>query len=263
MRWSPHLLQIWLLAHIRSFCSSHSFSYIIDDRSLIACLLPVFRPPKHSFSEWRQFLEELTPTQFLWVARWNPDGPMIMGCPGIVGLPLLSHLGSTLVFPSRVIRQHSGLQDILTEADCLAYRFLWAASSSSVADRFLRVREIRRLWDTHFSVPIHWPRTAPIPRVPLAVASEVESSAQRAMHMELQSIKEERDRLRCELVDTRAELADYRELQRELAQTRARVANQDREIAHLSATLDQARAKAGKVSTLRFISRQRLLPRSV
>ncbi|XP_031392180.1 uncharacterized protein LOC116204241 [Punica granatum] len=33
------------------------------------------------------------------------------------------------------------------------------------------------------------------------------------MRTELQSIREERDRLRCELVDTRAELADYRELQ--------------------------------------------------
>ncbi|PKI46426.1 hypothetical protein CRG98_033178 [Punica granatum] len=32
---SLHLLQIWLLAHIRPFCSSHPFSYIADERSLI------------------------------------------------------------------------------------------------------------------------------------------------------------------------------------------------------------------------------------
>ncbi|PKI56460.1 hypothetical protein CRG98_023098 [Punica granatum] len=128
MRGSPHLLQIWLRAHIRPFCSSHPFSYITDDCSLIACLLTVFHPPERTFSEWRQFLEELTPTQFLWAARWNPDGPMIMGCSGIIGLPLLSHLGSTLVFPSQVIRQLGGLQDIPTEADLLVYRILWADS---------------------------------------------------------------------------------------------------------------------------------------
>ncbi|PKI16301.1 hypothetical protein CRG98_049511, partial [Punica granatum] len=35
MRGSPHLLKIWLLAHVRPFCSSHPFSYIADERSLI------------------------------------------------------------------------------------------------------------------------------------------------------------------------------------------------------------------------------------
>ncbi|PKI60969.1 hypothetical protein CRG98_018645 [Punica granatum] len=80
MRGSPHLLQIWLLAHR---------------------LVPVIPPPEHNFSEWRHFWRELTPARFLWVARWNPGGPMITGCLGIVGVPLLSHLGSTLVFPSR------------------------------------------------------------------------------------------------------------------------------------------------------------------
>ncbi|PKI67393.1 hypothetical protein CRG98_012210 [Punica granatum] len=101
MRGSPHLLQIWLLAHIRPFCSSHLFSYIADERSLIERLVPVIPPPEHSFSEWRCFWRELTLARFLWVARWNPGGPMITGCPGIVGVSLLSHLGSTLIFPGR------------------------------------------------------------------------------------------------------------------------------------------------------------------
>ncbi|PKI46338.1 hypothetical protein CRG98_033270, partial [Punica granatum] len=35
IRGSPHLLQIWLLAHIHPFCSSRPFSYIADERSLI------------------------------------------------------------------------------------------------------------------------------------------------------------------------------------------------------------------------------------
>ncbi|PKI18380.1 hypothetical protein CRG98_049346, partial [Punica granatum] len=83
MRGSPHLLQIWLLAHIRPFYSSHPFSYIADERSLIGRLAPVIPPPEHSFSEWRRFWRELTPSRFLWVARWNSGGPMITGCPGI------------------------------------------------------------------------------------------------------------------------------------------------------------------------------------
>ncbi|PKI61982.1 hypothetical protein CRG98_017614 [Punica granatum] len=60
------------------------------------------------------------------------------------------------------------------------------------------------------------------------------------MHAELRAIKEERDRLRCELVDSRAEVADYKELQTELTRARARVAHLDREMARLSAQLDRA-----------------------
>ncbi|PKI58204.1 hypothetical protein CRG98_021406 [Punica granatum] len=101
MRGSPNLLQTWLLAHVRPFCSSHPFSYISDERSLIEHLAPVIPPPEHSFSELRRFWRELTPARFLWVTRWNPGGPMITGCPGIVGVSLLSHLGSTLIFPGR------------------------------------------------------------------------------------------------------------------------------------------------------------------
>ncbi|PKI57840.1 hypothetical protein CRG98_021767 [Punica granatum] len=106
MRGSPHLLQIWLLAHIRPFCSSHLFSYITDERSPIERLVLVIPPPEHSFSEWRHFWRELTPARFLWVARWNPGGPMITGCPRIVGVPLLSHLGSTLILPGQIREIH-------------------------------------------------------------------------------------------------------------------------------------------------------------
>ncbi|PKI37022.1 hypothetical protein CRG98_042587 [Punica granatum] len=171
MRGSPHLLQIWLLAHIRLFCSSHPFSYIANERSLIERLVPVIPPPEHSFSEWRRFWRELTLARFLWVARWNPGGPMITGYPGIVGVPLLSHLGSTLIFPGQ-------------------------------------------------------------------------SSIQAAMHAELRAIREERDMLRCELVDSSAEVADYREVQTQLTRARARVAHLDREMARLGAELDRVHKRA-------------------
>ncbi|OWM70931.1 hypothetical protein CDL15_Pgr019172 [Punica granatum] len=64
------------------------------------------------------------------------------------------------------------------------------------------------------------------------------------MHAELQAVREERDRLRCELVDSRAEVADYRELQMELTRARARVVHLDREMARLSAEMDRAHKRA-------------------
>ncbi|PKI65584.1 hypothetical protein CRG98_014084 [Punica granatum] len=89
-------------------------------------------------------LARVDAARFLWVARWNPGGPVITGCPEIVGVPLLSHLGSTLVFPGRVIRQLGGLQDIPAEADRLPYRIQWADSTSTAPARFLQIREIHR-----------------------------------------------------------------------------------------------------------------------
>ncbi|OWM80554.1 hypothetical protein CDL15_Pgr016728 [Punica granatum] len=85
---------------------------------------------------------------------------------------------------------------------------------------------------------------APTPRATSTLALEAESSTQAAMHAELRAIREERDRLRCELVDSRAEVADYRELQTELTRARARVAHLDREMARLSAELDRVHKRA-------------------
>ncbi|PKI74472.1 hypothetical protein CRG98_005154 [Punica granatum] len=207
MRGAPHFLQIWLLAYIRPFCSSHPFFYIIDERSLIARLL----------------------------------------------------------------------QDIPIEADRTPHRFAWTDITTLLPDRVLRIREVRRLWGTRTVQELYFPEhpsnderafsataayvaqfhphgfapvrrllTSQIPQTSQADIPDAESSIQGAMGTELQSIREERDRLRCELVDTHSELTDHRELQRELPQTRARVANQDREIARLSAALDRARTKAHK-----------------
>ncbi|PKI36781.1 hypothetical protein CRG98_042827 [Punica granatum] len=157
MRGSLHLIQIWLLAHIKPFCSSHPFSCITDKRLLIARLLHVFRPSNRNCTDWTQFMEELTASQFLWTARWNPGGTMTIGCLSTIGLPLISHLGSTLVFPAQVIRQLGGLQDIPTEADRTPYRFMWADTTTSLPDRFLRVREVRRLRGTHIIQELYFP----------------------------------------------------------------------------------------------------------
>ncbi|PKI68948.1 hypothetical protein CRG98_010628 [Punica granatum] len=218
IRGSPHLLQIWLLAHVRPFCSSHPFSYIIDERSLIKRLVPVIPPPEHSFSEWRHFWRELTPARFLWIARWNPDGPMITGYPGI---------------------------DIPAEADRLPYQIQWADSTSTAPARFLQIREVHRQRGSSTIQCLYFPEhPTDEERAFSATSAYVARSTQAAMRAELRAIREERDRLRCELVDSRAEVANYRELQTELARARARVAHLEREMARLSARLDRVRARA-------------------
>ncbi|PKI58436.1 hypothetical protein CRG98_021194 [Punica granatum] len=233
---------IWLLAHVRPFCSSHPFSYITDERLLIERLVPVIPPPEHSFSEWRHFWRELTPARFLWVARWNPGGPMITGCPGIVGVPLLSHLGSTLIFPGRIREIHrqrdaSTIQRLYFPEHPTDEERAFSATSAYVARFYLQGSTLsQRSQDTPT------PRAAPTP------APEAESFAQAAMRAELRAIREERDRLRCELADSSVEVADYRELQTELARACARVAHLEREMARLSARLDRVRAREHEIS---------------
>ncbi|OWM84216.1 hypothetical protein CDL15_Pgr026168 [Punica granatum] len=94
------------------------------------------------------------------------------------------------------------------------------------------------------STPPQWSQAAPTPRATSTLAPEAESSIQAAMHAELRAVREERDRLRCELVDSCAEVVDYREVQTELTRARARVAHLDREMARLSAPLDRVRKRA-------------------
>ncbi|PKI46780.1 hypothetical protein CRG98_032830 [Punica granatum] len=196
-----------------------------------------------------------------------------------MGVPLLSQLGSTLIFPGRVIRQLGGLQDVPIEADRLPYRIQWADSTSTAPARFLQIWEIhcqrgastiQRLYFPEHptdeeralsatpayvarfysqgSTSLQQSQTIPAPRATPTPAPEAESSTQAAMPAKLRAIREERDRLLCELVDSRAEVADYRELQTELARARTRVALLDREMARLSAKLDRVRARAREIA---------------
>ncbi|PKI39659.1 hypothetical protein CRG98_039944 [Punica granatum] len=150
MRGASHLLQIWLLAHIRPFCSSHPFFYITDERSLIARLL----------------------------------------------------------------------QDIPTKAYRAPYHFTLADTTASLPDRFLRVREVRRLWGTRIVQELYFPehstdeerafsattayvvqfhpqKLTPVrrlctPRIPHALQADIpdiESSVQGARRTKLQSIR--------------------------------------------------------------------------
>ncbi|PKI78953.1 hypothetical protein CRG98_000665 [Punica granatum] len=78
-------------------------------------------------------------------------------CLGIVGVPLLSHLGSTLIFPGLVIRQLSGLQDIPAEADRLPFRIQWVNSTSTAPARFQQIREIRHQRDASTIQRLYFP----------------------------------------------------------------------------------------------------------
>ncbi|PKI39164.1 hypothetical protein CRG98_040446 [Punica granatum] len=165
--------------------------------------------------------------------------------------------------------------DVPAEADRLPFRIQWADSTSTAPSRILQIREIRRQRDASIIQRLYFPEhptddervfaatsayvarfyarglasprpshVAPTPRTTSTLAPEAESSIQAAMHAELRAIKEERDRLRCELVDSRAEVANYREVQTELTRARARVAHLDREMARLSAQLDRVHKRA-------------------
>ncbi|OWM66878.1 hypothetical protein CDL15_Pgr021441 [Punica granatum] len=94
------------------------------------------------------------------------------------------------------------------------------------------------------STPPQRPQAAPTPRATPTLAPEAESSIQAAMHAELRAVREERDRLRCELVDSRAEVADYREVQTQLTRARAWVAHLDWEMARLDTELDRVHKRA-------------------
>ncbi|PKI60427.1 hypothetical protein CRG98_019168 [Punica granatum] len=205
MRGSPHLLQIWLLTHIKPFGLSHPFSYITDESSLITRLLHVFQPFERNYTDWRQFMEDLTPTQFLWVTRWNPSGPMAIGCPSVVESSYNS--AAYRIFPPK--------RTALLTGSC---------------GQTLQLCSQRGFYESE-KLDAYRPRTASTPRAPPVSIPNAENSAQAAARTELQSIREERDRLQCKLVDTRVELAEHRELQRELTHAQAHIANQDLEIA--------------------------------
>ncbi|PKI78558.1 hypothetical protein CRG98_001065 [Punica granatum] len=181
IRGSPHLLQIWLLAHIRPFCSSHPFSYIADERSLIERLVPVIPPPEHSFSEWRRFWRELTPSWIFPPKRTAylsaSNGPTPHPRPPIDSYKFgRAAVNGTLAPYSACISPNT---PPTRNEHSLPHQHTWPGST----------RRDRR----HHNGPRP-------PRLP-----EAESSIQAAMHAELRAVKEERDRLRCELVDSRAE----------------------------------------------------------
>ncbi|OWM68452.1 hypothetical protein CDL15_Pgr026996 [Punica granatum] len=205
-------------------------------------------------------MENLTPRQCSWSAPWSPRGPMVIRCLSITGLPLISHLGCTLVFPSRMIKQLGSLQDILADTDHTTYQIAWANSAPSPTGRFLQANEILQIWDTRLTQDLYFPEhSTDEERAYCATSTYVAFfylqnlgpqaaipgyATPTTMHKELRFILEERDQHRHELTETIARLIDQKEIRRVLAQARTRKDNLNREIIRLNTTLDQARARA-------------------
>ncbi|OWM73817.1 hypothetical protein CDL15_Pgr012380 [Punica granatum] len=166
------------------------------------------------------------------------------------------------------------IQDIIGDVVMLT-ETPWADSTSSAPARFLQIREIRRQRDASTIQRLYFPEhptdeerafsatstyvarfypqgsTPPqrsqatsTPRATSTLAPKAESSIQAAMPAELRAVREERDRLRCKLVDSRTEVSDYRELQAESTRAHARVAHLDREMVRLSGQLDRVHKRA-------------------
>ncbi|PKI39021.1 hypothetical protein CRG98_040587 [Punica granatum] len=165
--------------------------------------------------EGRSYVEALVAETLSWGAPWHPGGPMATGCPAITGLPLISQYGCTLVFPDRVIRQLGGLQDVPVEGNRAPYHIdLYFPEHPTNEERAYKAT-------SSYVAQFHLQHPASIPRVQTA-ALEVETSNQVARRMELQSIWEELDRLHQEIAEVGTKLTDRRELQRGIAQARAR-----------------------------------------
>ncbi|PKI52294.1 hypothetical protein CRG98_027315 [Punica granatum] len=150
----------------------------------------------------------------------------------------------TLLFPNSPNLIDGAIAQVVLQAIWLLMHVRPFCSS----DPFSYIADERTLIERLGSTPPQLSQATPTPRATSTPAPEAESSTQAAMRAELRAIREERDRLCCELADSRAEVADYRELQTELARARARVAHLDREMARLTARLDRVRARAREIS---------------
>ncbi|PKI34661.1 hypothetical protein CRG98_044947 [Punica granatum] len=109
----------------------------------------------------------------------HQSGPMITGCPGVVGVPLLNHLGSTLIFPGRIReirrqRDASTIQRLYFPEHPTDDERLFSATSTYVARFYARGLASPQ--------PSH---AASTPRATSTLAPEAESSIQVAMHAEL------------------------------------------------------------------------------
>ncbi|PKI34396.1 hypothetical protein CRG98_045217 [Punica granatum] len=214
---------MWLVGHIRPFWSYHPFLNLVD-----AHPFEVYN--RRNKFDWKRFMQQLTPEQNSWSAQWNPSAPMAIGCPSVIGLPLISHSECTLIFPDRVTRQLGGLQDIPVEGNRDPYQIVWADSAPSASERFMRIRLIHQLWDTHLMQDLHFPEhptdeeraysatstyvarfhlqdPTSILRVPIAPL-EAESSDQAARRRELQSLRDEIDRLHREIAEAGTDLIE-------------------------------------------------------
>jgi hypothetical protein len=115
LRASPALLQIWLLSHIKEFGVNLVKAGFLGDNKVISRMLgrSLFEAEKWTSLDWKAYILKITHKDILWTARWFAiRRPTILRCKAFEGIPLLSHRISMVTYPSRVIRQFGGFQNI-------------------------------------------------------------------------------------------------------------------------------------------------------
>jgi hypothetical protein len=115
LRASPALLQMWFLSHLKEFGANFPRATFLTDEKIISRMLgrSLFEAEKWETLEWKTHISKLTHKDILWTARWLPiHRPAILRCENCEGIPLLSFRTSMITYPSRVIRQFGGFQNI-------------------------------------------------------------------------------------------------------------------------------------------------------
>ncbi|PKI34296.1 hypothetical protein CRG98_045313 [Punica granatum] len=174
---------------------------------------------------------------------------MALRCPDFYGVPLMSHVGSTTYFPGRVVRQLSGLQTVPEDTARTRFEHTWREDQTPT-DRQSNVKQVLDAWRTVITERPYFPehptlderdfqateeyvirfyRWGPAAHEDLVNSPRVEDGGSpvttptpyMAIQAELTHLRAERDRFRLEVAEKDEQLVDQRQLQRELAQTRA------------------------------------------
>ncbi|PKI53608.1 hypothetical protein CRG98_025999 [Punica granatum] len=158
---------------------------------------------------------------------------MALRCPDSYGVPLMSHVGSTTYFPARVVRQLGGLQTVLEDTARTRFEHTWQEDQTP-ADRQSNVEQ----------GPAAHEDLVNSPRVEDGGSPGATPTPNMAIQAELTHLRAERDRLCREVAEKDEQLVDQRQLQRELAQTRAELQRRDQELTRANAALERSRKRA-------------------
>ncbi|PKI63896.1 hypothetical protein CRG98_015677 [Punica granatum] len=202
---------------------------------------------------------------------------MALKCPDFHGIPLVSHVGSTMYFSVRVMRQFGSLQTIpedrahtrfehtrredQTSVDCQSdipqVLSAWRTAVMELPyfpdhpiqdERDFQVLEEYILRFYRWSSSAHEDFTGS-PQLEGSTLYAASSTSSRAVQAELTSLRTERDNLCREIAEKDEQLIDQRQLQRELAQAHAELQRRDQELARSNVALERSRKKARGVTT--------------
>ncbi|OWM83235.1 hypothetical protein CDL15_Pgr012716 [Punica granatum] len=171
---------------------------------------------------------------------------MALRCPDFYGVPLMSHVGSTTYFPGRVVRQLSGLQTVPEDTARTRFEHTWREDQTPT-DRQSNVKQVLDAWRTVIIERPYFPEHPTLDERDFQATEEYVIRFYRwgpAAHEDLVNSPAERDRFRLEVAEKDEQLVDQRQLQRELAQTRAELQRRDQELVRANAALERSRKRA-------------------